>query len=427
MPQIHKNALSSLRSARRRPRVAFYSHDTMGLGHLRRNLLIAQTLANSELRATSLLITGAHETNFFSLPDGIDCLTLPRIYKDLRGKYQSAKLDISVHELTQLRQKSICSALEQFAPEILIVDKVPAGARGELLPALELLAELGHTRCILGLRDILDDSTVVRYEWLNQRNVEAIEQFYDAIWIYGDRRVYDAVREYGFPDSISKKARFAGYLDQASRISATFGHNGRDANGTSPLQRKKVVCAVGGGQDGAKLVETFIDALHPDIDGVVLTGPYLPQPTLQAAKQAAALRPNLQIVDFTPEADVFIAGADRVVGMAGYNTVCSVLSFCRPALLVPRLTPRREQWIRAERLRELRLVDVISPEQLNPTNLAAWLNQPVDHFANARSLVDLSGLDRIVEWAGALLTGVSEHFERAPHSMVQPTLGDVPR
>lgn len=392
----------------------------MGLGHLRRNLLIAQTLARSELRATSLMISGAHETNFFSLPEGVDCLTLPRINKIRHGNYQVAKLGISMDELERIREMSICAALEQFEPDVMIVDKVPVGACGELLPALRSLADRGHTRCILGLRDILDDSTAVRSEWLSRKNIQAIEDFYDAIWIYGDRHVYNAVQEYRFPRSLAKKTRFTGYLDQTSRMATGSGDNCRGTNGESTSRKRSVICAVGGGQDGAALIDAFINAVTPDIDAIVLTGPYLPQQALQAARRAAAIRKNLQIVGFTPEADFFIAGADRVVAMAGYNTVCSILSFCKPALLVPRMVPRREQWIRAQRFRELGLVDMISPKRLTPKSLASWLRRPVEHFSDARDLVDLNGLDRVVEWVASLIAGDENRVEVAQATAMQP-------
>jgi predicted glycosyltransferase len=407
------------RATLRGPRIALYSHDTMGLGHLRRNLLIAQTLSYSELAATSLLITGAHETNFFPLPDGVDCVTLPRISKDQSGEYHSANLGISVDALTRLRQKSICSALEEFEPDVLIVDKVPMGACGEMLPALESLARRGRTRCILGLRDILDDSSAVRRDWLNRQNIEVLDRLYDAIWIYGDPHIYDPVREYGFPESISGKTRFTGYLNQSSRIRSHWNGNHCGTNGDALPRNKKVVCVVGGGQDGVKLVEAFIDALPPDIDGIVLTGPYLPQSVLHSARQVTSVLSNIQILDFTPEADLLIATADRVVGMAGYNTVCSILSFCTPALLVPRIAPRREQWIRAERLRELQLVDVISPDQLTSRNLAAWLQQPLRNSSGARHFVDLNGLDRIVEWVTALVGHATNGSPVAPVAALQ--------
>lgn len=401
--RFHRQSSRHIRP--RTPRLALYSHDTLGLGHLRRNMLIAQTLARSDLLATSLMITGAHETNFFPLPAGVDCLTLPRICKDRYGDYAPAKLDVSLHDLAKMRQEAICAALEQFEPDVLIVDKVPVGACGELLPALKSLAHRGRTRCILGLRDILDDSSVVKAEWLSHQNIQAIEDFYDAIWIYGDPRIYNAVREYRFPKSLSKITRFTGYLDQSSRIVRDLGDTCLCLNSVTPSEEKYVVCAIGGGQDGAELVETFIDAVMPDTHAIVLTGPYLPQSVLHAAIRATAVRKNVQIIGFTSEADCFIAGADRVVSMAGYNTVCSILSFDRQALLVPRRAPRREQWIRAQRLRALGLIDILSPEHLTSKRLANWLRRPVKDSSKARKLVDLNGLDRIVEWVGSLLVG----------------------
>jgi predicted glycosyltransferase len=141
---------------------------------------------------------------------------------------------------------------------------------------------------------------------------------------------------------------------------------------------------------------------------------------LHTARLAAPIPNNIQILDFTPEADMFIAAADRVVGMAGYNTVCSILSFARPALLVPRVTPRREQWIRAERLSKLGMVDFIAPEQLNPGNLAAWLQQPVVRFSTPGSVVDLNGLDRVVEWIASLLPGGDGRSGAAPTAPRNP-------
>ena len=42
-------------------RIAFYSHDTMGLGHSRRNHLLAQTLVNADAQTNILMIGGAQE------------------------------------------------------------------------------------------------------------------------------------------------------------------------------------------------------------------------------------------------------------------------------------------------------------------------------------------------------------------------------
>src|SRR5215831_1527870 len=120
-------------------RVALYSHDTMGIGHMRRNLLIAGALARGPSPAVILLIAGARQINAYSVPPGVDCLSLPALRKEANGRYQSRHLDLPLSELIALRAHSITAALEAFAPDVLIVDKIPRGAVNELDTALEVL------------------------------------------------------------------------------------------------------------------------------------------------------------------------------------------------------------------------------------------------------------------------------------------------
>ena len=44
----------------------------MGLGYLRRNMLIAEALLQSDIDTTNLMITGGHEAKLFEMPEGID-------------------------------------------------------------------------------------------------------------------------------------------------------------------------------------------------------------------------------------------------------------------------------------------------------------------------------------------------------------------
>ncbi|RMD61332.1 glycosyltransferase, partial [Candidatus Parcubacteria bacterium] len=87
----------------RRPRIALYSHDTMGLGHMRRNLLIATALTRSEPRPIVLMIAGAREAAAFAMPAGVDCVTLPAFGKQTNGQYHARSLDVSLKSLVALR------------------------------------------------------------------------------------------------------------------------------------------------------------------------------------------------------------------------------------------------------------------------------------------------------------------------------------
>jgi predicted glycosyltransferase len=386
-----------------RVRVALYSHDTMGLGHLRRNLLIAQALAESPLHVTTLLITGAHEANFFALPDGADFLTLPRLHKSEDGRYTAGQLDISVDDLACLRAETICSALNAFRPEVMIVDKVPTGAFGEMLPALRNISKNFGTKCVLGIRDVLDDAEVVRSEWF-QSSHEAIEEFYDQLWVYGDQRIYDPVKEYSWHEGLADKVRHTGYLDQARRLHLSPSNSSQEITEYCPNGEQLIVCALGGGQDGYPLAKAFVESLpKAGTIGVLLVGPYMQPDLLRTLYDYAAHRENLRILEFIPEADQLVQRADRVVAMGGYNTVCSILSFRKPALLVPRVSPRKEQWIRAQCLEQNGLLDVVHPDDLTLSMLRAWFEKEVQAPRIHPDVIDLAGLERITQFVAGLV------------------------
>src|SRR5262249_35639070 len=151
-----------------------YSPGMVGIGHMRRNLRIAHALAGSPLEAVILMIAEAREANVLELPPGGDCLTLPALRKEYNGACRPRYLDISLRELVRLRAQAIATALGIFRPDVLIVDHLPRGALHELDAALANLRLRGQCRCVLGLRDILEDPTRVREEWAQARNEAAI-------------------------------------------------------------------------------------------------------------------------------------------------------------------------------------------------------------------------------------------------------------
>ena len=393
--------LKSIKS--RRYRVAFYSHDTMGLGHMRRNLLLAQALQHSPLKAVVLMIAGAREASLVTRAAGVDCVALPSLWKDLGGQYRPRHLDVSLDDLLAVRARTTAAALEAFAPDVLIVDNVPRGALRELDLALEALRARGRTRLVLGLRDVLDDPVTLQGEWTRAQNHEAVRRYYDAVWVYGDPAVYDPIREYAFAPDVATKVRYTGYLDQSARTRYAGRERGdpRTLLGLAP--GPLVLCLVGSGQDGAALAEAFAEAELPDAtNGVLVTGPSMPLDVRRRVARATAGRPGRRIVRFLSEPTRLVRRADHVVAMGGYNTICEVLSFRKPALIVPRVAPRREQLIRAERLEALGLIDVLHPADLTPQALSDWLVQARTPPL-ARRRVDLNGLTRVPQLLEELL------------------------
>ena len=385
------------------PRIALYSQGMVGFGHIRRNASIAQALRHSTLQPDIMLIAEAWQAGALLMPPGVDCVTLPALRRDADGGYNPRfLLDVSDGELIALRTRVIRSAMEVFNPDLLVVDYMPLGVAGELAPTLEFLKRRGKTRLVLGLRDVLYDPETVKRSWANQDNLDAIQNYYDSVWIYGDPTVFDPLREYDLMESVGTKARHTGYLDQRPRLEYAKAE-------AAPLvanlpSGKIALCLVGGGHDGGALAEAFIQSDLPlDTTGVLVTGPLMPWEERQHVRLEAEQRSQFRVLDFVHDPTPLIDRADRIIAMGGYNTVCEALSFEKHALIVPRVKPEPEQWIRAQRFRDLGLVDVLHPGALSPGALTEWLASDLGPPPASRSRIDFDGLTRIPAMVAELL------------------------
>ncbi|AFZ25405.1 putative glycosyl transferase [Cylindrospermum stagnale PCC 7417] len=392
----------------RKWRIALYSHDTMGLGHKRRNLLIAQTLGCSPLETDILMISGIQDGSNVLIPPGVDYLSLPALYKNVNGQYRARRLDLSLQEIITLRSQVILTTIKTFKPDIFIVDNVPRGAVRELEPTLDYLRTQEQTHCILGLRDVLDEPASVDRDWKRMANEEAIQSYYDAVWVYGDPAIYDLVQEYSFHPKTVAKLRYTGYLDQRNRLKFMDLDSVEAFKSLNLSSGRLVLCLVGGGQDGARLAETFASAeLPPDMNGIILTGPFMPRQVQQRLQKLAAKRANLRVLKYLSEPTMLINQAEHVIAMGGYNTTCELLSFQKRSLIVPRIKPRREQFVRAERLQALGLVDMLHPHNLTSHALTDWLIQESEP-PQVRNFVNLNGLNHISQFIDEILMPSTE-------------------
>src|SRR3954447_16516990 len=97
-----------MNDSQRQIRIALYSHDGMGIGHVRRNLLIAGAFADAlGHRASILLIAGVCEAGAFKMPPNVDCLTVPSLCKDEKCRYQARRLGVSRDRILSVRSKTI--------------------------------------------------------------------------------------------------------------------------------------------------------------------------------------------------------------------------------------------------------------------------------------------------------------------------------
>jgi len=399
--RYHRNGIGRLDSSlpslpsngQRGPRIVMYSHDTQGLGHIRRNILISRALCCGGEAPVILLLSGLREAAAFAMPSGVDCVTLPSLGKGANGQYFPRSLDMPMADLIDVRSRAITAVLRSFDPDVMIVDKAPTGIFDELMPGLELLKSRDR-RIVLGLREILDDPAAVRAEWSDGDYEATIRAYYDQVWIYGDRDVYDTVSEYDFAPDIAARTRFTGYLNPLD------SDEDRSATGPDLLAGLRLedgpldLCVVGGGRDGAPLAEAFLQCRLPGA-GVLVTGPLMPAENRQRLQKLAADRPSVRVLEFVTDPCPLFERADRVIAMGGYNTICEIMAFRKKALIVPRVEPRTEQLIRAECFSRRGLLDMLHPDDLSPAALSSWIASTDVQPSVVEPAIDLGGVARL--------------------------------
>ena len=128
----------------------------------------------------------------------------------------------------------------------------------------------------------------------------------------------------------------------------------------------------------------------------MVTGPMTDDATherLARAGEAAGLTVRRSV----PELRAHVALADCVVGMAGYNTCCDLLTFRRPSVLVPRAGPSAEQTIRAERFGAWGVADVVAARDAERSGLTGAIAAALDGDSPREAPVRIDGLGAAVE------------------------------
>ncbi len=393
---------------RRGPSVMMYSHDTIGLGHMRRNTAIAQELVARVPGISVLLLVGCPAGMMFAPHAGIDYVKLPSLTKLGRGRWQAGSLRIDAATTRALRAGILEQVIETFQPDVFLVDHEPSGVWDELVGPLRAMRARGSARTILGLRDILDDPDRITKSWAAGGVDKVISSLYDEVLIYGNKEFYPSNTAYGLERLRPGHVHYCGAVTTIKPVR-------RDRWVGAP---RRVLVSGGGGRDAYGLLDAALAAfetiaLYRRPELTLIAGPLMDEELSSALMQRAARAGaifHLAVADL-PER---LFKTDLFLTMGGYNSVNEALATGTPTVVVPRVGPSAEQRIRAEQLQAHRLATVVWRHDISPARLAALMTAPPAGTATTLRL-NFDGAACAADHIAALATRSPSMNRKVPH------------
>jgi predicted glycosyltransferase len=348
-------------------RLLFYCQHILGMGHLVRSMEIVRGLT-SEFQVC--FINGGEIVKGFDIPSDVEVVNLPAIKTD--SEFQELQAVDPTHtlaEVQEIRQTMLLEVCDRFRPDVLMIELFPFGRRRfsfELIPLLEAAKAMG-TKVVCSLRDIVvTKSDRTKHE---EKVCRLMNQYFDLLLVHGDPQFQPLEETFSRIQDLKSEVHFTGYVVQPQ---PTIEAELPDLNPKKPL----ILASIGGGRFGHELLDCLIESaaiLKHEIPHQIqiFTGPFMPDWKLMELQMAALDCPNVRVDRYTPHLMSYMQRADLSISMSGYNTTMNVLTTGVRSMLLPFIgNDDQEQRIRAQKLSDLGVVNLIEREELEPNRFA---------------------------------------------------------
>jgi predicted glycosyltransferase len=363
------------------PSVFFYVQHLLGIGHLRRAMILCRALSDDGFDVT--LAMGGRPVSGMDIGDA-ELLALPPLYIGADGFHNLVDVTgVPVSEVWKdNRRDLLLAAFAERSPDVLITEAFPFGRRQmrfELMPLLEIAKNtIPQPLIVCSVRDILKSR---RKPGRAEETRALIADYYDLVLVHGDSSF--ARLEETFPQArtFAPKLQYTGIVADRSLPRADVGE-------------AAVLISAGGGAVGVDLFKTAI-AARPlsrlgGLQWRLLVGPNVEEGIYTALFEKAS--DGVTVERYRTDFRALLAGASVSVSQAGYNTVADILSTDTPAVLVPFDTDGEdEQPLRAKKLAQAGRVEMISPSDLTPQRLAGAIDRAVIMTLSDEFALDMEG------------------------------------
>ncbi len=345
------------------PSVLFYVQHLLGIGHLKRAVVLAQAMRRAGLKVT--LVSGGEAVPVID-SDGLDLVQLPPVRAaDMSFKVLLDENGAPVDDAwKQRRRDRLLQVFHATRPQVVIVELFPFGRRQmrfELTPLLEAAwAATPRPVVVSSVRDILVEKSDPKR---NREMVDVALARFDKVLVHGDPALIPFDDTFPFARELGDRLVYTGYVADLSAAQPTG----------ATAQRRGVLVSAGGGAVGDTLLQMAL-AARPltrmaGAPWQLLAGDNLPEATFRelVATAPAGVAVERARRDFV----ALMRGAALSISQGGYNTIVELLSTGTPAVIVPYAGGEEtEQTIRARLLAKRGLVTVVDADGLTPQALA---------------------------------------------------------
>ncbi len=370
-----------------------YCQDRFGLGHTTRTLKIAAHLAENLADCSILVLTDLAIVGRFKFPSNVDYVHLPGLSS---RRSQAGHLNLEFENTLRIRRKITQSAARTFQPNLFFVECDPLEGLSEMQRILAFVREdLPGIKVVWGLPDMLGEPECVVSEWHRAGVDQTLARFCDEIWVYGERQIFDQVQAYQISAALAGRFFYTGYL--RSPAGARFRLK-KDVH----LRQPFVLVTTESGAEGYALIDNYLRFLEaagktPGFQSLIVSGPMMRSREKLLLMQRAQKLPGVVFHRFRKNILQYVKHAGAVICTGGYNTLCEIISYGKPAILVPSLAPPGEHLQRAQTFAKLGLTKLLHPADLTPEYLGALVSASA--FIKARgekqAAISFNGLENM--------------------------------
>ena len=362
----------------------------MGVGHLNRALTLARAFA--ENGHTARLVSGGLPVPHLAQDDMIQ---LPPVRSD--GEDFSRLFDaqdvLATPELMQARADTLCAAVQDMVPDILITELFPFGRRilrDEFTALLDAAHGMVRRPIVLSsLRDVPEPPSKPRKLAYAE---EVVRRYYDGILVHSDPALTRLADSWPLAPELRALEIYTGYVSAPLPPART-----REGAG-------EILVSAGGGILGDAVFRTALATARPGERWRLRIGGHNAEARIEALRSQAPT--NVTVEPVGPAFRDLLQNARASVSMFGYNTAMDLLRTGIPAVVVPWSTSgQQEQTLRARSLGRLAGLEVVAHDDLTPGRLRTALDKVLREGPRDATGIDLDGASGTVRACERLMAG----------------------